>query len=99
VSGPEAINHFKHVNNAKVTLKIKRINFTVILIIFSLSIHAQVYQFRNFGFEEGLPHRFVYTINQDPSGYLWLGTGTELAVSMGFNLNPIQQVTLFPRIL
>ncbi len=65
-------------------LKIKRINFAVILIIFSVSIHAQVYQFRNFGFEEGLPHRFVYTINQDPSGYLWLGTGTDLARFNGF---------------
>ncbi len=62
----------------------KIIIVAVIQIIISLSIKAQVYQFRNFGIEQGLPHRFVYTINQDPSGYLWIGTGTELARFNGF---------------
>jgi ligand-binding sensor domain-containing protein len=53
-------------------------------ILFSFSSYAQNYQFRNFGLEQGLPHRWVYTIDQDQDGYLWLGTGTELARFNGF---------------
>ncbi len=58
--------------------------FVVIQIIISVSIQAQIYQFRNYGIEQGIPHRFVYTINQDASGYLWIGTGTDLARFNGF---------------
>jgi ligand-binding sensor domain-containing protein/serine phosphatase RsbU (regulator of sigma subunit) len=63
----------------------KRINFFIVFFLFSsVALHAQIYQFRNYGLEQGLPHRWVYTINQDPAGYLWLGTGTELARFNGF---------------
>jgi ligand-binding sensor domain-containing protein/serine phosphatase RsbU (regulator of sigma subunit) len=63
------------------------IRFSFVLIfsaLSSLALQAQIYQFRNYGLEQGLPHRWVYTINQDPSGYLWLGTGTDLARFNGF---------------
>ncbi len=54
------------------------------------SLQAQEYRFRNYGIEQGLPHRFVYTINQDESGYLWVGTSTGLARFDGFEfeINP-----------
>ena len=63
----------------------KRISlFLVVGLLSSFALQAQIYQFRNYGLEQGLPHRWVYTINQDPSGYLWMGTGTELARFNGF---------------
>lgn len=44
----------------------------------SLGISAQSYQFFNFGLAEGLCDKFAYTINQDPEGFLWIGTGQGL---------------------
>jgi len=57
---------------------------TVLLLILTFATNAQVYQFRNFSIEEGVPHRNIWTINQDPSGYLWLGTSTDIARFNGF---------------
>ncbi|MFO7922669.1 MAG: two-component regulator propeller domain-containing protein [Bacteroidales bacterium] len=62
----------------------KIISIAVISLIFFVSVQSQEYQFRNFGIEEGIPHRYVYTINQDQSGYLWIGTTTDLARFNGF---------------
>jgi ligand-binding sensor domain-containing protein/serine phosphatase RsbU (regulator of sigma subunit) len=56
----------------------------IVQLLICLSVHSQVYQFRNFGIEQGIPHRWVYTINQDRAGYLWIGTGTDLARFNGF---------------
>ncbi len=50
--------------------------FTLMLISFGGS--AQTYQFFNFGLAEGLCDKFAYTINQDPDGFLWVGTGQGL---------------------
>ena len=36
---------------------------------------AQDYKFNSFGIKEGICHPFVYTINQDLNGYIWIGTG------------------------
>ncbi len=49
-----------------------------------ISASAQIYQFRNYGLDDGLPHGFVYTVNQDSSGFIWIGTGTDLARFNGF---------------
>jgi len=38
-------------------------------------LFSQSYQFRNYSVNEGLPGPFVYTINQDNNGFIWLGTG------------------------
>ena len=50
--------------------------FSVLLI--SITGSAQSYQFFNFGLAEGLCDKFAYTINQDPEGFLWVGTGQGL---------------------
>jgi len=39
---------------------------------------AQVFKFRQYGIEDGICHPFVYSINQDKNGYLWLCTGEGL---------------------
>jgi ligand-binding sensor domain-containing protein/serine phosphatase RsbU (regulator of sigma subunit) len=58
--------------------------FAFIQIIVIFSLQSQQYQFRNFGIEQGIPHSYVYTINQDASGFLWIGTSTDLARFNGF---------------
>jgi ligand-binding sensor domain-containing protein len=54
------------------------------LLVPLLGLNAQDYKFRQFGIEEGICHPFVYTVNQDKSGYLWLGTGEGLCRYDGF---------------
>ena len=39
---------------------------------------AQSYKLETFTEEEGLTNRYVYTINQDLEGFLWIGTGNGL---------------------
>ncbi|MFP4366054.1 MAG: two-component regulator propeller domain-containing protein [Bacteroidales bacterium] len=60
----------------------------ILLFIILFSLSAQEYQFRNYGIEEGIPHRFIYTVDQDQSGYIWIGTGTHLARFNGFEFEP-----------
>ena len=62
----------------------KTIIFTLLQFILSLFVQAQQYPFRNHGLEEGIPHGYVNTINQDPSGFIWIGTVTDLARFNGF---------------
>ncbi|KPL20508.1 MAG: hypothetical protein AMS23_10850, partial [Bacteroides sp. SM1_62] len=45
---------------------------------------SQTYSFRKFNVEEGICDRFIYTMNQDRFGYLWLGTGAGLCRFDGF---------------
>lgn len=52
----------------------KRFLVLISLFLISLSGSAQSYQFSNFGLAEGLCDQFAYTINQDPDGFLWVGT-------------------------
>lgn len=46
--------------------------------------YAQDFHLRNYSTEDGLSNRFIYTINQDESGYLWIGTGSGLSRFDGF---------------
>ncbi|MCD4709244.1 MAG: SpoIIE family protein phosphatase [Bacteroidales bacterium] len=42
-------------------------------------IHSQQYRFMEYGLNDGLPQPYVYTVGQDVSGYLWVGTGEGVA--------------------
>ncbi len=56
-----------------------------ILIIAGLSpLQAQLERFRNYDVAEGLCHPFIYTINQDKNGFIWMGTGEGLCRFDGF---------------
>jgi len=52
-----------------------------------LGLNAQTYKFRQFGIEDGICHPFVYTVNQDKLGYIWLGTGEGLCRYDGFSFS------------
>lgn len=58
--------------------------FACLLISFSGEVGSQTYNFNEFGLEEGICDRYVYTINQDNNGYLWMGTGAGLCRFDGF---------------
>ncbi len=52
--------------------------FWLIIFLFAVPVKGQSYHFLHYGVENGLQNRFIYTINEDPEGFLWIGTGTEL---------------------
>ncbi|MDX2430353.1 MAG: SpoIIE family protein phosphatase [Bacteroides sp.] len=52
----------------------KRLAVLYALLLISFGGSAQSYQFFNFGLADGLCNEYAYTINQDPSGFLWVGT-------------------------
>jgi ligand-binding sensor domain-containing protein/serine phosphatase RsbU (regulator of sigma subunit) len=63
----------------------KFLNVCILLILFiSLQTSGQDYFFRQYANESGLYHSFVYAINQDRDGFLWMGTGDGLYRFNGF---------------
>ena len=52
-----------------------------------LALQAQEYRIKNYGVREGITHSFVYTINQDSRGYIWIGTGEGLCRFNGMEFN------------
>jgi ligand-binding sensor domain-containing protein/serine phosphatase RsbU (regulator of sigma subunit) len=48
---------------------------------------SQDYKFNSYGVKEGICHPFVYTINQDLNGYIWIGTGEGLCRFDGFEFD------------
>ncbi|OFY67702.1 MAG: hypothetical protein A2V64_00745 [Bacteroidetes bacterium RBG_13_43_22] len=52
--------------------------------LFSLLSQGQTYSFKNYGTDSKIPNGFIYTLNQDNNGYLWVGTGEGLAKFDGF---------------
>ncbi|MCK4699147.1 MAG: hypothetical protein KAT38_02385, partial [Bacteroidales bacterium] len=58
--------------------------FACLLISFSGRVVSQIFKFDEFGLEEGICDRYIYAINQDNNGYLWIGTGAGLCRFDGF---------------
>ena len=64
-----------------------RVILITILSVSSFISFGQTYHFRNYNVDQGLPGRFVYTINQDDNGFLWIGTGNGLTRFDGFSFH------------
>ncbi|MBN2611341.1 MAG: SpoIIE family protein phosphatase [Bacteroidales bacterium] len=47
----------------------------------------QSYKFKKYGIQQGICHPFVYTINQDKNGFIWIGTGEGLCRFDGFDFS------------
>ena len=58
--------------------------FACLLVSFSNEVGSQTFKFDEFGLEEGICDRYIYSINQDNNGYLWIGTGAGLCRFDGF---------------
>ena len=55
------------------------------LLLLCKTLTGQAYRFKNYGRENHLPSEVVYTLNQDNSGYLWVGTTEGLSMFDGFD--------------
>jgi ligand-binding sensor domain-containing protein len=73
----------KPLNRVKIMGKIQLTTLACIF-LFSGMLGGQSFQFRNFGTENDLPSKVIYTINQGPDGYLWIGTTEGLSRFDGF---------------
>jgi ligand-binding sensor domain-containing protein/serine phosphatase RsbU (regulator of sigma subunit) len=60
------------------------------LFLFAEVSISQAYRFRHYGRENSLPSEVIYTINQDNSGYLWVGTTEGLSRFDGFGFYMVQ---------
>ena len=58
-----------------------------LLFCFIFPVIAQSFKFKKLGVQQGICHPFVYTINQDKNGYIWIGTGEGLCRFNGFEFN------------
>lgn len=43
------------------------------------TFYSQSYQFSKYSVDQGLPQQYVYSLNQDDNGFIWIGTGDGLA--------------------
>jgi len=57
-----------------------KLRITIILLLTLVYSHlrAQDHYFRHYGPADGLNNSFIYSVNQDKVGYLWVGTGEGL---------------------
>ncbi|MBL7963442.1 MAG: hypothetical protein JNM31_06320 [Flavobacteriales bacterium] len=56
-----------------------RLLFTLLWLLYALAGHAQRFYFENLSVQQGLPASKVYTVLQDATGMVWLGTEAGLA--------------------
>ena len=57
------------------------------LVFLSGSIVSQEYRIKNLGVREGISHPFVYSVNQDARGFIWISTGEGLCRFDGFEFS------------
>ncbi|MCA1758059.1 MAG: hypothetical protein LC649_11445, partial [Bacteroidales bacterium] len=70
-------------------LRDARISIILLLLLNTSILFPQTYNFRNFDLNDGLPGRFVYTVNQDNAGFIWVGTGQAIARYDGFDFETV----------
>jgi ligand-binding sensor domain-containing protein/serine phosphatase RsbU (regulator of sigma subunit) len=67
--------------------RIFRILLTATALALAVSGISQDLRISHYGLNEGITHQFVYTVNQDSHGYIWVGTGQGLCRFNGFEFN------------
>jgi ligand-binding sensor domain-containing protein/serine phosphatase RsbU (regulator of sigma subunit) len=67
-----------------VVLKIIFVSFVLRAQLFLSNTYGQFERFKTFDVTDGICHPFIYTINQDKNGFIWLGTGEGLCRFNGF---------------
>ena len=48
------------------------------LAVMPFVLNGQTFQFKNYDSNMGLPQNFIYCLEQDNDGFLWIGTGEGL---------------------
>ena len=54
---------------------LNKLLLSFLLTFSSASLFSQSYQIKNYSVDNGITQPYVYTINQDKKGYLWVGSG------------------------
>jgi len=62
---------------------------TVVYLLVIPELSGQIYSFKNFGTSSNIPNSYIYTINQDDNGFLWVGTGNGIAKFDGINFHTV----------
>lgn len=60
------------------------LSFSLLLLI-ALNGYSQNFSFNEYGIEDGMAQNFIYSMDQDAKGYLWIGTGEGLCRYDGQN--------------
>ena len=68
-------------------LQNKKPGIALFLLFATLTVFSQDIKVKNYNTQDGICHPFVYTINQDVKGYLWIGTGEGLCRFDGFDFS------------
>lgn len=55
------------------------------LLLFTLTGYTQNFRFNKYGIEDGIAQNFIYSMDQDAKGFLWIGTGEGLCRFDGQN--------------
>ncbi len=63
------------------------LSICILFLIYSIQVFPQSFRFKKLGIQQGICHPFVYTINQDKNGFIWIGTGEGLCRFDGFNFS------------
>ncbi len=77
-------------------MKIEKYKYLLILLLLSFNSFSQTYKFNFWGLEQDLPEQFIYTINQDSCGFLWIGTGSGLAKFDGHSFEIFNETNYLP---
>lgn len=71
--------------------------YILLISVISYSVaFSQNQRFKNYSVNEGLCHPFVYNINQDKNGFIWLGTGEGLCRYDGFSFISANTIDSLP---
>ena len=58
--------------------------FRYLLLLFCFTVHAQEFNFKEYGVNQGLPSSQVYDMYQSENGYIWFATDRGLATYNGY---------------
>jgi ligand-binding sensor domain-containing protein/serine phosphatase RsbU (regulator of sigma subunit) len=75
-------------------MNLLKIKFLLFFLVLSAPLFSQSYNFHTYKSEDGLAQSFVYSITQDTSGYLWVGTGNGLSRYNGFTFENFSTINL-----
>lgn len=67
-----------------------RIFFLIAGFLLLNTARSQSYQFSKYSVEQGLPQQYIYSLNQDQNGFIWIGTGDGISK---FDGNDFQNFT------
>ena len=73
-----------------------KFSLTLIFFLIPFFSFSQKFSFKNFSIEQGLPQAYVYSMFQNPEGYIIVSTGKGNVSFNGSDFKPLTTPTLSP---